>query len=215
MAIFFFTAFKYEIRCYTNREALNEVTFTEKGILVHDSFTPQPLEYGSRQSCTVGVPWPNEIFYYALLAIDEAGNRSPISNIISVYIYEAPTTTTTSTTTTTLVRTDELDAVPLFSSESVSILTDNDNRPWSKHVRVYIATGVICGLLCLIIAVIIFVLIRVKAKRTTAYDTEARDSYKAYEPSSMTTNTTATAKANDKSLSSWLDSLPRYEIYYL
>ncbi len=173
---------------------------------------PQPLEYGTSQSCTVGVPWPNENFYYGLVAIDEVGNRSPISNIISVYIYEAPTTTTTTTTTTattsTQLRTG--DAVPLFS-EAIGDL-EGGRRPWSKHVRVYIAIGVICGLLCLIVAIIVLILYRVKTKRTT-YDTEARDSYKAYEPSTTVTTSGSTHGTNsnkgDKSLSSWLDSLPR------
>ena len=140
--LFFPSAFKYEIRCYTNRDALNqEATFTKHGILVHDSFTPQPLEYGTAQTCTVGVPWPNEVIYYGLVSIDEAGNRSPISNILSVYIYEAPTTTTTTTTTTT---SDPLtgDAVPLYGSEvrhtNGGTTHHNHGMAWSKHMRVYI-----------------------------------------------------------------------------
>ena len=213
MESFYFAAFNYEIRCYTNRVALNEDTFTEKGILVHDSFTPEPLPYGSKQSCTVGVPWPNEVFYYALVALDEAGNRSPISNILSVYIYEAPTTTTTTTTTTTVVRTRAItgDAVPLFSEAGVSVTPEGGQRPWSQNVRVYIVIGVVCGFLVLIIAVIIFILIHVKTKRTT-YDAEARDSYKAYEPSNNGGNqnsATPSSVKEDKSISSWLDSLPR------
>ena len=112
-SFFCFTAFKYEIRCYTKRRALNEPVFT--GILVHDSFLPEPLQYGSKQSCKVGVPWPNEVFYYGLVAIDEAGNRSPISNIISVYIYEPPTTTTTTTTpSTTILRTNSIGKLTFF-----------------------------------------------------------------------------------------------------
>ena len=154
--------------------------------MVHDSFTPQPLEYGTAQTCTVGVPWPNEVIYYGLVSIDEAGNRSPISNILSVYIYEAPPTTTTTTTTTT---SDPLtgDAVPLYGSEvrhTKNGGTTRNHRAWSKHMRVYIATGVICGLLLIVIAVIIFILVRVRTqKRSTTYDTEAKDTYKAYEPS--------------------------------
>ena len=217
---FLFSAFKYEIRCYTKRTALNEPVFT--GILVHDSFLPQPLQYGSRQLCKVGVPWPNEVFYYGLVAIDEAGNRSPISNIISVYIYEAPTTTTTTTTpSTTILRTNSGNskftggdrAVPLFL-DAVSISENGDNKPWSKHVRLYVVIGAICGFLFLLIVGIILALIfRVKQKRTqgmTTYDAENRDSYKAYEPSNTaTTSVVPSSKGGDKSLTSWLDSLPR------
>ncbi len=67
--MFTFAASQYEIRCYTSRSALTGSTFTEKGISVHDSFLPVPLVYGQKQKCTVGVPWPNEVFYYALVAI--------------------------------------------------------------------------------------------------------------------------------------------------
>ena len=199
---FYFTASKYEIRCYTDRDTLiNDATFTEKGILVHDSFTPKPLDYGSKQSCTVGVPWPNEIFYYGLVAIDEAGNRSPISNIISVYIYEPPTTTTTTTTTTSAPLTVRRNksAVPLYSEE-VSV---NEQQFWSKNVRVYIAIGVICAILFIAVGVIIVIVYKCKTKRTSTYDTENRDSYKAYEPQNGVKNNA------DKNLNSWLDSLPR------
>ena len=203
ISILYFTASKYEIRCYTDRDTLiNEATFTEKGILVHDSFTPQPLDYGSKQSCTVGVPWPNEIFYYGLVAIDEAGNRSPISNIISVYIYEPPTTTTTTTTTTSVpltVRNRGKSAVQPLYSEEVSV---NERQFWgSKNVRVYIAIGVICAILFIAVGVILVIVYKCKTKRTT-YDTENRDSYKAYEPQNG-------SGKNDKNLNSWLDSLPR------
>ena len=95
--LLYIAASKYEIRCYTSRDALTGTSFEEVGILVHSSFTPTPLEYGVRQTCTVGVPWPNEVFYYAIIAIDDAGNKSPISNVISVYIHEELTTTTTTT----------------------------------------------------------------------------------------------------------------------
>ena len=36
---------------------------------------PEPLPHGSRQEVEVAVPWPNEMFYYALAAWDGAGNR--------------------------------------------------------------------------------------------------------------------------------------------
>ena len=134
-------------------------------------------------------------------SIDESGNRSPISNILSVYIFEAPTTTTTTTTSTTTTTITGGDAVPLFGNEVRHL--SKDGKAWSKHMRVYIATGVICGLLLIVIAVIIFILVRVRTKRTT-YDTEAKDTYKAYEPSQ---------NGGKQNLTSWLDSLPRSEMH--
>ena len=41
------------------------------------------------------MPWPNQAFFYAIVALDEQGNRSPVSNLIAVYIAEVTTTTTT------------------------------------------------------------------------------------------------------------------------
>ena len=52
---------------------------------------PTPLDYGERQRARVAVPWENEVFYYAIVAIDESGNRGPISNVVSAYYYRAPT----------------------------------------------------------------------------------------------------------------------------
>ena len=46
-----------------------------QGILVHADSLPLPLPRGSRQEVEVAVPWPNEMFYYALAAWDGAGNR--------------------------------------------------------------------------------------------------------------------------------------------
>ena len=46
-----------------------------QGILVHTDSLPLPLPRGSRQEVEVAVPWPNEMFYYALAAWDGAGNR--------------------------------------------------------------------------------------------------------------------------------------------
>ena len=83
-------AFRYEIRCYTNRAALRDDAFAEMSIPVHASLVPSPEEAGNEQRCTVGVPWPNEVFYYAVVAFDEAGNRGEISNTAAVFIREDP-----------------------------------------------------------------------------------------------------------------------------
>ena len=76
---------------------LSEANFGSKGILVHSDSLPQPADYGTNQSCTASVPWTNQLFYYAIVAFDDRDNRSPISNLVSVYIHEETTTTTTTT----------------------------------------------------------------------------------------------------------------------
>ncbi|QQP50938.1 Uncharacterized protein FKW44_012114, partial [Caligus rogercresseyi] len=86
-------AFRYEIRCYTNKEALRDENFSEMSIPVHATLIPSPESYGTPQTCTVGVPWVNEVFYYAIVAYDESGNRGRISNTIAVFIKEEEATT--------------------------------------------------------------------------------------------------------------------------
>ena len=78
----------YEIRCYSNAEALSDTNFANMGIPVHDSLLPQPGQAGDEQTATVNLPWANEVFYYGLVAVDPAGNRSPVSNLIPVYATE-------------------------------------------------------------------------------------------------------------------------------
>ena len=82
------TAFRYEVRCYTNREALRDENFTDMGILVHASLVPIPEAASREQRSTVGIPWPNEVFYYAIVAYDEEGNRGQVSNVVAVYAEE-------------------------------------------------------------------------------------------------------------------------------
>ena len=84
----------YQIRCYTDRSALND---SSSAILVHASLTPQPLPAGTWQKALVAVPWPNQIFYYAIVAVDFAGLRGQVSNIVPVYIEEPPPPPTTTT----------------------------------------------------------------------------------------------------------------------
>ena len=86
------SAFRYEIRCATSGEALLEKSYAEQSISVHSSLIPMPLPAGSQQRCTVGVPWHNQAFFYAVVAIDAAGNRGLISNVVSIYVKESKQT---------------------------------------------------------------------------------------------------------------------------
>ena len=65
---------------------------------MHTDTLPPPGVFGTTQNCLANVPWTNEIFYYAVVALDERGNRGEISNIVTVYIHEVTTTTVTTTT---------------------------------------------------------------------------------------------------------------------
>ena len=85
-------AFAYEIKCYTN-PALLVNDFNTKGIPVHNSLLPTPKEAGVIQSIEVAIPYHNEVYYYAIVTMDESNNRSPVSNRVPVYVEEIKTTT--------------------------------------------------------------------------------------------------------------------------
>lgn len=139
-------AFRYEIRCFTAQEALSEENFGEQGILVHSSLVPSPDLQGVEQRCTVGVPWPNEVFYYAIVAFDAAGNRGEVSNSIAIYVNEPITTTSESSTIKFSNMKDVSQTLPLKSfihSESL----------------MYIIAGII-SLILIIIVIILTVIIR-------------------------------------------------------
>ena len=139
-------AFRYEIRCFTAQEALSEENFGEQGILIHSSLVPSPEPAGTEQRCTVGVPWPNEVFYYSIVAFDSAGNRGEVSNSIAVYV-EEPITTTTEPSTIKFSNMKDVSAtLPLKSFiQSESLM--------------YIIAGII-SLILIIIVIILTVIIR-------------------------------------------------------
>ena len=172
---------------------------------MHSSFTPKPLSYGQRQTCTVGVPWPNEVFYYAIVSVDEAGNRSPISNIISVYISEGEATEESAASS-------EDGEVELYEGAELAASSPNSlARLRSKRLKTYIAVGVVSGLVLIVVILVAVILIRVKTRRAQ-YDAERKDSYKAYEPNGEDKGDgNGNVSTASKNLSSWLDSLPRSE----
>ena len=144
-------AFRYEIRCYTNREALREENFAEMGILVHTSLIPVPEIYGTLQRSTVGIPWPNEVFYYAIVAFDEEGNRGLVSNIVSVYAEEKPSTTESELNTAENIIPDT-DMFPIHMSQP---LTSE-----SKDTLIYVVSGVISAILVVILILLLAAIYR-------------------------------------------------------
>ena len=82
------SAIGYELRCYTNRAALSQTNFSVTGIPVPEVEVPQPGPAGTRQTANITVPWVNEVFYYAIVAVDAAGNRGQVSNLVPVFVAE-------------------------------------------------------------------------------------------------------------------------------
>ena len=156
---------RYEMRCYTNMHSLAEDSFEKMGIPQHESLLPEPEEYGTRQSATVGLPWANEVFYCGLVSSDEAGNRSPVSNLVPVYAAEFTTTT---------------DAAPVYGEGGAggrsqeepfysSILGDFNENP-----AVYITVGVVSGAVFVLVAIVSCALHRSRKRAAARKKSKAR-----------------------------------------
>ena len=134
-------AHHYDIRCYTNAEALSDTNFAEMGIPVHESLLPTPGILDDTQTATVGLPWANEVFYYGLVSVDESGNRSPVSNLVPVYASEVISNTENE------VYVEESQGKALTSAIYEMVQGDN----------LYIIVGVIAGMV-VVIALLVFTL---------------------------------------------------------
>lgn len=142
------TASQYEIRCYTDRSALND---SSAAILVHASLTPRPDAAGSVQLAKVAVPWPNQLFYYAIVALDAAGQRGAVSNIVPVFIDEPPTTTTLAPTTLSPFIGDEESS----SSSGIGRVSTELHRveaasALSRQQLIYVVAGAVAGFILLL-----------------------------------------------------------------
>ena len=138
-------AFSYEVRCFTSKAALSEDNYGEQGIPVHSSLVPVPEPQGQPQRCTVSVPWPNEVFYYAIVALDEVGNRGQVSNMVAVFVTEPLTT----------VAPEELvSGYP--SMEDVSSRLPLKSFLHSESM-VYVIAGIISAILILLVLVLIVI----------------------------------------------------------
>jgi len=120
------------------------------GILVHTSLIPVPEEYGTEQRSTVGIPWPNEVFYYAIVAYDEEGNRGQVSNVVSVFAEEKPSTPTAQIGFDQAIL--EKEAYPQHESLPLTAA--------SGDTLIYIVSGVISALLVVILLIVVATLLR-------------------------------------------------------
>ena len=211
---------------------LKDSTFLEKGILVHSESVPVPGVYGTPQTSTVGVPWPNQLFYYAIVAIDDRGNRGTISNLVSVFILESTTTTTITTADSGASTIDPLDLLSYLHTHQ---LTSNDSLD-QEHLRekflklsenlvelkgsnteIYIATGIVSGVVVVIIIILIALVMLNRRKRSMSPvpvppTTTSTSTYKeAEDKSNLGQVTKLSSDGSSKVLLSWLDSLPKTE----
>ena len=146
----------YEIRCGTDRNLLAS-NFSGSGLVVVE-LVPAG-EYGVAEQIDAAVPWAGEVFYYAVVAIDKAGNRGDVSNIVAAFIEEATTT----------VRL----ALPLSQEEMIE---SSIGSSWFlDRNSVALAGGVVGGVILVVVTLVIGLLVR--ARQTSSKPADDKESH--------------------------------------
>merc|ERR1719278_2448897 len=109
------------------------------------SLVPVPEPHGQPQRCTVSVPWPNEVFFYAIVAFDAAGNRGEVSNMVAVFVTEP---------LTTVAPQELVSGYPLM--EDVSRRLPLKSFLHSERM-VYVIAGIISAILILLVLVLVVI----------------------------------------------------------
>merc|ERR1712062_762188 len=108
---------------------------------------------------TVPVPSTNQIFYYAIISYDQAGNQSPVSNIISASIEEVVSTTDSTTLSPATLR---------LGSQS-----------WLLNTNTILAIAATAGgVLVIIFSAVIFMICRAR-RNTEKKSQDVTDTYEA------------------------------------
>ncbi len=152
------------------------------------------MERGRPQACAVGVPWPDQVFFYAVVAVDGAGNAGEVSNVVSLYVRSKRSPSTTTSDEGINVWNVGGGGVNGTSVGSVSPLDGAFGLGVGSHrLRVYMAAAVGAGLVALSVAAVAVLLVRIRRRRgrrgggqgetrRKEYDAEERDTYRNYEP---------------------------------
>ena len=187
-------AVMYEIRCHTNPNSLISSNFSSHGTLVVvKEVNPAPA--GSLETVTVPLPWTGESWYFALVAIDAAGNRGSVSNLAEVFV---PTPVEPDT------------EGPLAAAAGVNLQLGAPS--WLLNTEyMYILGGCIAGaILCVLVLVILLIN---KSKRAANKEPMfVQDD--TYEPGGFTPTEAGTKMdktETESGIYSWLESLPRSE----
>ncbi len=176
---------RYELRCYTKRSGPTELTFSSNGIPVHESLLPRPGRYGQRQEATVSLPWANEMFFYAIVAVDATGNRGRVSNLASAFVIEV-TTTTQMEMTFQVVNNSSLSSEELLSSSL------------DRETMLYlVAAGIVAFIL--VLSLLFFAAVCRAKKRQEAFEDAAPNANNNRASSSSTT----TSELSEKPIDVW------------
>ena len=149
----------HKITGYQDPHQLSENKFGQNhSIPVPRDILPVPLEAGTHQKCTVDLPRTDEVYYYAIVAVDEAGNRVEVSNCVPIFAEELTTTPTNIS--------DELNMIfQVVTSEqngdAREALVDN-------NTIIYLVAAAISAFLLILISIIVVAVCRARKKQKLA-----------------------------------------------
>ena len=109
-----------------------------------ESSIPQPDKSGEIQSVLVTPPQPNIVFYYAIISMDQAGNKSPMSNLATVFLREIATEAPMS----------EIVSANASAHSLPSTVLDS----FGDNLLIYIITGGLSGIAILILIIIVILM---------------------------------------------------------
>ena len=135
----------YTMKCSTNRSALIN-SFMNISSEVISSDMPQPSLAGGQQSGHIDLESPNTLYWCGLVSGDEAGNESPVSNIVSAYVRQE-----------VQARDD------VASWNDAGLYQQDDGDQGLDNMLIYIITG--GGIIIVIILIFVIICITHKPKK--------------------------------------------------
>ena len=139
------SAERYRITGYANRTAATtkDGGYTDDaGIPVHESEIPRPRPSGTAQECRVTLPWPNQILYFSVVAVDDAGNVGPASNLVPAFVRR-------------LVTLPPVDLLAGTRNNTSAALPSSVLDAFEDNLLVYIVAGCVTGIVLIVIIVIL------------------------------------------------------------
>ncbi len=145
-----------------------------------------------------------------MVAKDQSGNVSPVSNIVSIYVPSKKS----------IMEMND-NSISNGNRTSVSKLGGGGFVD-SHNFKIYMAAAAGIGLVVLSVILVLIIFVRAKnrksrQRRQVEYDSDDKDTYRTYEPRPPPAGKETSAAEDQqchnatKSLSNWLDSLPRSE----
>nr|XP_045591844.1 calcium-activated chloride channel regulator 1-like [Procambarus clarkii] len=184
------SAWVYELKMYSERGALSEERFNTSTIAVYciseDLQAPAqtPASYGTAQHCLTHLPFTNLRWYFAIRAVDSSNNTGRISNIVSAFVPDPPTTPPPTSHPASSVQTVIMSTITAGSPHHPHTHSNATSRDHSKSAsygwRVWVAVGVGVGGIILALGMVLACVCCCRTNPTIGEKDPDRPVYKIY-----------------------------------